>query len=269
LGPAGTFTEAAALRYDPQATCVPYPTIAAAVAAVEKGEADEAVAPIENSIEGAVAITLDLLVYSPLRIRAEVLLPITHCLVAPKHVRLPDVALVYSHPQALAQCRRYLEANMPKAKPVASLSTAAAVEDARKAAEPAVAIATRRAAELQGATILAEGIQDSATNTTRFVVLGREDSPHTGDDKTSLAFTFSEDRPGLLYAAMGAFASRGINLSRVESRPTGEALGRYVFLVDLIGHRADAKVVDALAELSKLASNLKVLGSYPRWREGK
>ena len=266
LGPAGTFTEEAAMRYAPDAERVPYPTIAAAAGAVAIGAVDAVVAPIENSLQGAVTDTLDLLIHGSgdLQVCSEIAMPIVHNLAAKPGVSIDKIKVVYSHPQALGQCRRYLNARLPKAARAASLSTAAAVEQAM-AGEGAAAIAPRRAAELYGAAILASGIQDDLTNTTRFIVLAMRDGKATGDDKTSLCFSFEEDAPGQLYGVMGEFARRGLNLSKIESRPTRMGLGQYYFLVDVDGHRTDPRVTEALKNVRAMVSLLKVFGSYPRF----
>jgi prephenate dehydratase len=265
FGPAGTYTEQAAVTYCPEAELLPYPTIPAVAAAVEAGMADEGVVPIENSLEGAVTFTLDLLIHqSKLRIRSEVVLPIHHCLMAKPGTRAEDIKVIYSHPQALAQCRAYLERRFPQAQPVASLSTSAAVEDAQKSQATAAAISSRRAAELYGVEVLAENIEDSPNNVTRFVALAATDHPPTGADKTSLCFSFDYDAPGILYTALGEFARRGINLAKIESRPDKRTLGRYIFLVDVEGHREDAVLQDALESIRARVSTFKVFGSYPR-----
>ncbi|MBI2855886.1 MAG: prephenate dehydratase [Chloroflexi bacterium] len=266
FGPAGTFTEAAALLYDSEAHLLPFASIAAVAAAVDAGMAEEGVVPIENSLEGSVTDTLDLLIHeSTLSIRHELVMPIEHCLLVKPGASPETVKVIYSHPQALGQCRRFIERNFPKAQAMAALSTAAAVEEMLRSEVPAAAIATSRAAELYGAEILAKGIQDNPANITRFVVLARHDHPPTGRDKTSICFSFSEDRPGILHGVMGEFASRNINLAKVESRPNKEALGRYIFLIDLEGHREDPRVKEALDGLRDKASMIKVLGSYPRY----
>ena len=268
LGPPGTFTEAAALQYAPQAELVPRPTVAAVAAAVGAGEAEEGVVAIENSLEGSVTDTLDLLIHdSSLHIRHELVLPVEHCLLARPGTTEEDVRLIYSHPQALAQCRQFLERRFPKAAAVAALSTAAAVEQLRNSSDSAVAIGTLRAAELYRMEVVARGIQDNPSNVTRFVVLGHTDYPATGDDKTSLCFSFDDDKPGLLYNVMREFAERNINLGKIESRPTRQSLGRYVFLIDLDGHREDPVVKEAIEGLRRLATTLKVFGSYPRYTE--
>ena len=265
FGPAGTFTEAATLRYDAEAQLLPFTSIAAVVAAVEAGMADEGVVPIENSLEGSVTDTLDLLIHeSQLSIRHEVVIPIEHCLLVKPGGSAQEVSVVYSHPQALGQCRRFIERCFPKAQAMAALSTAAAVEEMLQSESPAAAIATRRAAEIYGAEILAQGIQDNPSNFTRFVVLAHHDHPPTGRDKTSLCFSFGEDRPGILYLVLGEFATRKINLAKVESRPSKESLGQYIFLVDVDGHREDPLVEEAIAALRAATSMMKVFGSYPR-----
>ena len=266
FGPAGTFTEAATLKYDPEAQLLPFPSIAAVAAAVDSGMADEGVVPIENSLEGSVTDTLDLLIHeSQLSISQEVVIPIEHCLLVKPGGSAQDVKALYSHPQALGQCRRFIERCFPGIQAVAALSTAAAVGEMLQSDVPAAAIATSRAAEIYGAEILARGIQDNPANFTRFVVLAHEDNSPTGRDKTSLCFSFREDRPGSLYAVLGEFATRSINLAKVESRPNKEILGRYIFLVDLEGHREDPLVKEALSGVQAAASMMKILGSYPRY----
>ena len=267
LGPAGTFSEEAALSYAPSAEIVAYPSITAAAASVLNGEADEAVTPIENSLQGAVTDTLDLLIHEwGYRIKRELNLGVVHNLMAKPGTALAEVRRVYSHPQALGQCREYLAKHLPGAEVAAALSTAGSVEQAAAAEVPSAAIAPRRAAELYGAEILAAGIQDDDTNVTRFVVLARRDAEPTGDDKTSICFSFDDDRPGLLFGVMARFAEAGINLTKVESRPTRLELGRYYFLVDLEGHREEPAVAKVLDQVGGVVSELKIFGSYPRFR---
>jgi len=266
LGPVGTYTEEAALKYNPQADPQPFPTIAAVGLAVSSGITDEGVVPIENSLEGSVTYTLDLLIsQSDLSIYKEIVLPIEHFLMAKPGTRAPDIQVIYSHPQALAQCRNFLERCFPQAQQTASLSTVAAVVDMKASSLPAAAIAPRRAASLHDVEIIGQNIQDNPSNLTRFVVLSKKDHPPTGQDKTSICFSFREDLPGLLYRALGEFAQRDINLAKVESRPTKQSLGEYIFLIDCEGHREDPLVKEAIGRLSRQTSSLKVLGSYPRW----
>ncbi len=265
LGPQGTFSEEAALRYDPTAQLLPFASVAAVAAAVDSGMAEEGVVAIENSIEGSVTDTLDILIHeSRLSIRRELILPVEHYLLVQPGMQAADVKVLLSHPQALGQCRRFVERCFPRAEIVAALSTAAAVEE-MMARENAAAIATRRAAELYAAEVLARDIQDRSDNLTRFVVLAESDHPPTGNDKTSLAFSFADDRPGLLVSALEEFSSRSINLTKVESRPTKERLGEYIFLLDLAGHRSEGAVVEALEAVEAQASLFRIFGSYPRY----
>lgn len=264
LGPPGTYSEQAAVDYDRDADYVSCPSIPAVVSAVDQGLADEAVVPIENSLEGAVTFTLDLLIHtSNLKIKGELVVPIDCNLLVDGDTKMEDIKAVYSHPQPFGQCREYLMNNLPKAEHVASLSTASAVEDMRNSTVPAAAISSRRAAEIYGARILEPGIEDVSNNLTRFVVLAEEDHPRTGKDKTSFCFDFQSDAPGILYETLGELATRSINLVKIESRPDRRSLGRYVFLIDLEGHRDDAHVQAALEGVRSRASMFKILGSYP------
>ncbi len=264
LGPPGTFTEEAALRYRADATLLPYATESAVVDAVDRGEAAEGVLAIENSIEGPVTRTVDALVHdSKLFIKAEIVLSIEHCLIAKPGTMVESIQSIHAHPQALNQCRKYIERRFPTARQVAALSNAAAVEEVL-GIPGAAAIAGARAADLYGAEVLERGIGDSARNKTRFVVLGAEDSAPTGNDKTSIAFTVAHDRPGTLIEVLHEFSERAINLTKIESRPSREKLGIYIFLVDLEGHRSDRAVADALAAVESNAFFFRVLGSYPR-----
>jgi prephenate dehydratase len=266
LGPAGTFTEEAALLYAPNAELVPYPTISGGARSVLTGECDEAVTPIENSLQGSVTETLDLLIHEGgFAIKKEIHLTIVHHLMAQPGVALADIRKVYSHPQALGQCKGWLAEHLPNVEVAAALSTAGSVKQAANDALPAAAIAPFRAAALYGADILARGVQDDDSNVTRFIVLAKKDAPPSGDDKTSICFSFDDDKPGLLYEAMGLFSGAGINLAKVESRPTRLGLGRYYFLIDLEGHRSAEAVAVVLSALRARASELKIFGSYPRF----
>ena len=265
LGPPGTFTEQAALLHDPQAQLMPFATVAAVASAVDSGMADEGVVAIENSLEGSVTDTLDILIHeSRLAIRRELVLPIEHCLLAKPGTSAGQVETIYSHPQALGQCRHFLERCFPKAHLEASLSTTTAVEQMMEH-ERSAAIATLRASELYGIAVLAQGIQDNRSNETRFVVLGASDSPPTGRDKTSFAFSVAQDQPGSLVDVLKEFSQRQINLAKIESRPTKQELGKYVFLVDLEGHRSEPAVAEALEKVEAQAYFFKVFGSYPRF----
>ena len=264
LGPQGTFSEEAAILFAPESERLPYPSIRDAAMAAESRETDDAVLPIENSIEGAVNMTLDYLIHdSTLSIVGELVLPIRQCLIVTEGSRREDIETIRSHPQALAQCRRFLERNFPNAKLIASISTAGAVEEALNEGRTSAAIGNRRAAELFGASVLESGIEDNPNNSTRFVAMGRNSPPASGDDKTSICFGFDSDAPGQLYGVLGEFADREINLAKIESRPTRHELGRYVFLVDLLGHQQDQRVRDTIEAVDRRVSQLRVFGSYP------
>lgn len=265
LGPPGTFSEQAALDYDPTARHVAFGNIASVVRAADAGEVDEAIVPLENSTEGAVTLTTDLLVHgTDLRIRREVVVPIHLCLLTARDVDLGEIRVVYSHPQAIAQCRGYLARHLPGAEHVASLSTVSAVHDMQTGGRVAAAISSRRAADVLGASVRASRIEDVAGNRTRFVVLAPEDDEPTGRDKTSICFDFSADGPGTLHGVLGELADRRINMHKIESRPAKSSLGQYVFLIDMEGHRDDPVVAEALDRIRARASNFKILGSYPQ-----
>jgi prephenate dehydratase len=264
LGPAGSYSEQASLDHEPEAALLPFASIPAVAAAVDSGHADEGVVPIENSLEGSVTEVLDVLIHeSNLFIRHELVVPINHCLLAKPGTRTDDIKVIYSHPQALGQCRSFLGERFPGAALIASLSTSAAVQEMNDSEAVAAAIANARAATLYGAQTLAQDIQDTPNNLTRFVVLAPSDHPPTGSDKTSFCFEFDDDASGILYSVLGEFARRHINLAKIESRPTRRSLGRYVFLVDLEGHREDGVVREALEAVRAQVSMLKVFGSYP------
>ncbi len=268
LGPEGTFSEQAAILYAPEADFVPYPSIRGVAEAVGAREIDQGVVPIENSLHGSVIDVLDFLIRTDrTRIKYELAIPIEQCLILAPGADRRAVEVIYSHPQALGQCQNFLAGEFPDVELVASLSTAGSVTDMLESDRPAAAIAPFRAAEIHGAEVAERGIQDNRSNVTRFVALAPEDSSPTGHDKTSLAFWYASDAPGTLYETLGIFSTRGINLTKIESRPTGESLGEYVFLVDIEGHRLDAIVAGALEELSKHTSELKIFGSYPMLRD--
>lgn len=268
LGPAGTFSEEAALHYNSQAKLIPFPSFRAVAAAVDTGMADEGIVAIENSIEGSVTDTLDLLIHdAKVLIKKELVLPINDHLLVKPGTQAHQITVIFSHPQPLAQCRYFLERCFPKAHLASALSTAAAVEQMMAHDGPAAAIGTERAAQLYGAEILARSIQDHASNVTRFVVLAHTDHPPTGADKTSLCFSFDKDEPGILVSVLQEFASRGINLVKIESRPSRESLGRYIFLADLEGHRQQPHVAEALEKVHAKTSLFKIFGSYPKYTE--
>ncbi|HEX9011488.1 MAG TPA: prephenate dehydratase [Holophagaceae bacterium] len=263
LGPEGTFTHLAARhQFGGSSQSLPQGTIQAVFRAVERGGADYGVVPVENATEGAVDSTLDAFLDSPLRICAEILLPVDQALLLRPDLDLEGVRRVYSHPQALGQCRRWLEAHLPGADRVEAPSTSEAARLAREDAEGA-AVASELAAELFGLKVAESRIQDLAANATRFLVLGSKDAEPTGRDRTSL-LVLAQDGPGALLRLLEPLARRGLNLSRIQSRPTRRRLWEYAFFLDVEGHRVDAPMGEALAELRSASASLKVLGSYPR-----
>lgn len=262
FGQFGAWTHAAArAAFGPSAEYRENTTISQVFEAVTQGLASFGVVPIENSTEGGVNQTVDELLARELWVKGEVVLEIAQCLLGLAS-DLHRIERVASHPQGLAQCRRWLAEHLPQAIQVASLSTTAAAREA--ASDPTLAaISSPLAAELNGLRVLVAGIQDYAENATRFVVIGKSDAPRTGHDKTSLVFSTSHTR-GALRQALEIFDRAGLNLSRIESRPAPGRRWEYVFLTDLEGHREDPAVAGALAELEKLCSMVRVLGSYPR-----
>jgi prephenate dehydratase len=269
LGPPGTFSELAALAYGgSDATYMPLNSFPAVVTAIETGAATAGVLAIENSLEGSVGATLDLLIHeTTLKISAEIVVPVRHFLVAREGLALTDVDILYAHPQTLGQCRRFIERCLPSVGTVASLSNSAALKEALADQRPTAAISTARATELYGGAILARDIQDNNSNQTRFVVLGHSDAPPTGDDKTSLAFGFREDRAGVLAGVLEELAREQINMSKLESRPSKQVLGQYIFIVDFNGHQADPRIAAMLDRIRAKTGLFKVFGSYPCWHE--
>lgn len=269
LGPMGTNSEEAALAYAAQAggrfQTLPFPSFPACVQAVETGIATEAILPFENSLEGAVSATLDLLIHeTPLRIRGEAILPVRHFLWAAPGADITQIRRVVSHPQALGQCRRFLDRLLPGVATVAALSTAGAVEAVVREGTPdQAAIGAFRAGETYGAMLLASDIQDEKRNYTRFIVLGDADHPPTGNDKTTLLFTTQQNIPGSLQACLAELAQSRIQLFHIESRPQKVRMGEYYFLIEFEGHRADPVVAEALARLRARAEMVNIFGSYP------
>ena len=273
LGPEGTFAHAA-LRTLPVAAgarLLPTANVTLAIDAVRAGEADSAVVPLENSVEGAVPATLDELAQGepPLVIAEEVYLPVTFELMGRPGTSLDAVRTVATHPHAEAQVRRWLMTNLPGV-PVALVGSTAGAAAAVAAGEYDAAVAAAVAAELNGLTILAADIADNADAVTRFVRLTRPapPPPPTGNDRTTLVTFVRADRSGALLEILEEFASRGINLTRIESRPEKGRLGFYFFSIDCEGHVADERVGDAVAALHRVCRDVRYLGSYPR-REGK
>jgi prephenate dehydratase len=274
LGPRGSFAEAATLAYlgvdasGEWAEMVPADSVQAALDAARAGTVNRALVPIENSVEGSVSVTLDELANGKrLVIIDEVVLPVQFALMARSGTALTDVARVATHPHAQAQVRRWLEKNLPKASVIPSMSTAAAAAAIADGSAPFdAAIAQRLAADIYGLDVLADEIGDTADAFTRFVVVqlpGSLPAP-TGADKTTLSLFIHQDQPGALLAILTEFAVRGVNLTRIESRPTRKQLGDYYFSVDIEGHVADARVSEALMGLHRVCSDVRFLGSYPR-----
>ena len=266
LGPIGTYTDEASYLYAPSAERVPFASLGLVTSALEEGNVDEAVVPIENSLGGTVIEVVDFLIASEKsQIKGEFLLPIDHCLITRPGVKLSDIRVVVSKQEALTQCRQFLARELRFAEQVPATSTALAVVDLKEADDRTAAIGPRRAAELAGLPVLAHGIQDRKNNVTRFAVLASSSMPPSGSDKTMIAFDFDKpDAPGLVYGAMRPFADRGINLTKIESRPTGTGMGNYIFLLDLEGHIDEPHVQQAITELQRHTSTFKVLGAYPR-----
>jgi prephenate dehydratase len=269
LGPAGTFSEEA-VRSAPDADgaeLVALPTVRDTIMAVHDGEVQRAVVPIENSLEGPIGVTLDTLAEdNDVAIVGELVIAVSPCLIARSSVGLDAIERVVSHPQPLAQCARFLRENLPGAEVVAVASTAEAVRLVVAEPAPWAALGTRRAADLYGATVLADGAEDEPGNATRFVWLAREPAPVDASlpSKTSLAFWGSGDAsPGWLVRCLSEFAFRGVNLTKIESRPMRAQLGHYRFFVDCEGDAREGPVADAVAGLHAHCERVRVLGSYP------
>lgn len=231
---------------------------------VEKGRIAWGVVPVENSLEGPVKTTLDKLISTPLNIRAEIFLRVSHCLISLR-TKMEEIKRVYSHPQALAQCQDWLRKNLPNAPLMEVDSTVAAAERVLEDQEGA-AIGSSLAAATYGLTIIAEGIEDSPSNTTRFFVIGRGHSTATGNDKTSILFATTHT-PGALYQVLESFAREGVNLTRIESYPMRDRIGNYLFFVDFAGHRDEKKIKKCLTDMKSATTLCKVLGSYPKGEE--
>ena len=282
LGPEGTFSEEAGRTYarklEGKVEMLPFTTIHDLLFAADRKKIDEAVVPIENSIEGTIGVVTDMLVKDVnLMIRQEIVVPVYHNLIAQTGVPLSEVTDVISHPQGIDQSKEFLRKKLPKAKMHLAYSTAEAVRQvATSLGEKIIAhgkvkgpvfaaIGTEASARLYGLKVIAPRI-NARENQTRFVVLAKQDHRRTGKDKTSLVFSITKDRPGGLYGILGEFASRGINLTKIESRPSKRALGDYYFFVDLQGHKLDPLVAVALRNMNKKVAFIKFLGSYPQFK---
>ncbi|HOE12179.1 MAG TPA: prephenate dehydratase [bacterium] len=261
MGPEASYHHLAGMsHFGRSAVFVPVRTIDAVFTEVERHRADYGIAAIENSFEGGIAVTMDRFVTSPLRVIAEIYLPVVHALIS--HGDLSTIKRVYSHPQGLAQCRLWLERNLPGAELIETSSTTQGVllckDDPTSAA-----IAGRMASEIVGVPVKVNGIEDSSGNTTRFFVIGREEIPPGGDDKTALII-FIRDRVGALYHTLEPMMKHGINLTNLVSRPTRREAWQYMFFIELEGHIQNQAIQDALHELDSTSMYLKVLGSFPK-----
>jgi prephenate dehydratase len=261
-GEAGAYSQEAIFEtFDAETRTLPCPTFVKVFHAIEAGRADLGMLPVENSTAGAINQSYDLLLDYDLKIAREVIFRVRHALMAPPSVALADIRRVYSHPQALAQCERYIAAR--GWTPVVAYDTAGAAKQLAASRESdAGAIASETAARLYCLQVLAHGVEDLPNNYTRFFVIGHAELPRTEKSKTSIVLA-TRHIPGALYACLGEFASRGINLTKLESRPDRERPWHYVFYLDFEGHHDDAPCRDALIGLLNRSSFLKVLGSYP------
>jgi prephenate dehydratase len=262
-GESGAYSEMAALQhFGKSAELIPCKTFSDVFEVVENGVIDCAIVPIENSMEGSVNETYDLLLNTKLMVSSEVYLRVVHCLISYADSRIEDIQVVYSHPQALGQCRNFLKSHKFEAVPF--YDTAGSVKMLKELRiEHAAAIAGERAAEIYGMKVLAKGIEDSKHNYTRFLVLKDKDSEPTGNDKTLVIFT-TKHTPGALHKVIEEFALKQINLTMIMSRPTKEKPWEYNFYVDFEGHRTDKKVRECMEHLKDRTEFLKVLGSYPK-----
>ncbi len=269
LGPEGTFTEEALLANPPAGELdpFPYPTIREVLGAVREGTADLGLVPIENSLEGSVALTLDLLSsdFDDLSIVREVTHPVRHQLITRRPLELKRITKVISHPHAYGQCRSFLDEHLPRVEHEAANSTAEAVRMVSRVDRPWAAIGTRLAADMYECTVLRDDIEDSVENRTRFVFLAREAGPQDLDAayKTSIVCGIDQDEPGSLLLILSEFAYRHINLTKVESRPSKQALGHYIFFIDFEGRAGESRAAQTLKCLACKLPRLTILGSYP------
>jgi len=262
LGPAGTYNHAASCKhFGASIDQCPVDNIEDIFRAVETGQSHFGVAPIENSTEGVIAHTLDLLINSTLQISGEVDLRIQHNLIS-SETDIKKITKVYSHQQSLAQCRRWLDANLPNAEHYAVRSNAEAVRIAKKE-KNAAAIAGSMASELYEVPILCSEIEDETNNTTRFIVIGKNEVPPSGNDRTSLLVT-TNNKAGALHHLLKPLAERGIGMSKIESRPSRQGVWEYVFFIDIEGHKDDKALSEALTEIERESAMVRILGSYPK-----
>ena len=272
LGPEGTFTEEALIKYIKdikEYEKMPISTIQDVIKSVDRGEVWQGVVPIENSIEGSVNITQDILTFeSDAKIIGEITIPIKHHLIGKKGTKIKNIKKILSHPHATAQCRIFLAGKCAGCEIIAANSTAEAVKKLVSSESDTAAIGTKIAASIYDLEILFSDIEDSKENKTRFVIIGTIIPPKTGNDKTSIVCFLKKDKPGSLFNILKEFAERNINLTRLESRPAKKDLGDYVFMIDMEGHIHDKTIYEAIESLRNKVYLVKILGSYPVWKGG-
>lgn len=262
LGPEGTFSHEAALKYKKDAELVFEKTVRDVFESVKNSKADLGIVPVENSISGTVGLTLDALMEFELNIVAEEILPVKHNLVS--FGSLKDIKSIYVHEQTYAQCEKFIRKTLPNAEIIETTSNGVSAQRlAGKKDRAKAAIVPSIAADIYKLKILKKDIQDNKFNVTRFIVIGREEAKKTNYDRTSIAIYPQADKPGLLYNLLGEFANRKINLTKIESRPSKGKLGDYIFFIDMQGHKDDKNIQEAFEAIEKNFF-LKILGSYPR-----
>ena len=265
LGPIGSYSEQAAKNYNPSANLVPYTSFRLIVEAVVNGKIGEGILPIENSLTGSVIENLEILVeFQDIKITGEVVIPIHHSLIVKTGTKIDQVKTVFSHPQALSQCKNFLSKNLPNASLIASLSTSSSIADMINSNIISAAIANPNAKSEKGIEILKTRIEDFPNNATRFIVISNSDNLQTGNDKTSLCISFDSDKAGILYNVLGECAKRGVNMTKIESRPSKINLGNYIFFIDIEGHREDKITNETLTAIESKTEKFLMLGSYPK-----
>ena len=265
LGPEWTYTDQASYLYSQTDIRIPYGTIKEVTKSIENGDIDECILPIENSLHGTVIEVIDYLITSKKNlIKNELMLEINHCLIGKNIKDLSKIKVVKSKFEAFQQCKKFIDNFLPNANLIPTASTATAVNELISDDNDTVAIGPERAAELAKIPIIRKSIQDKNNNITRFIVISKSDHIPTKDDKTSIAFEFDKDSPGLIYSSLKPFSDKNINLTKIESRPTGKRLGSYIFLIDFEGHKEEKKISETLSFIKKNTINFKILGSYPK-----
>jgi prephenate dehydratase len=269
LGPEGTFCQEALLKYSgdqKDLVLIPLATITDVIKSIDRGDAEEGIVPIENSIEGSVNITQDILTFeSEAKIIREITIPIRHNLIVKKGVKINKIKKIISHPHATAQCRMFLSSNLPGVEIIAANSTAEAVKKLTELDPDTAAVGTKISARLYSLDIIADDIEDLKDNKTRFIFVGSYIPPKSGLDKTSIVCFLKKDKPGSLFNILKEFADRSINLTKIESRPARKDIGDYVFMIDMEGHIHDKAIYDAIESLRRDVYMIKILGSYPVW----